>query len=167
MSSFYVFHLIPLQVNRSQSSSIVPGSNSKSNMVLMMMMMMMMMIIIIWSHKYFIVRNRRNIMKFLPDIFWSCKMQLSSPIALLYTRWLGEGMQGHSSIRPSCNVSSSSVTVLKAIFSKSHFYQRCAHLLFRGRAINPLNAELNPICHLLVVLGAHLILHISRISVKE
>jgi len=32
--------------------------------------------------------------------------------------------------------------------------------------IKPLNAELNPICHLLVLLGAHPILHISRIRVK-
>jgi len=32
--------------------------------------------------------------------------------------------------------------------------------------INPLNAELNPICHLLVLLGAHHILHVSRIRVK-
>jgi len=32
--------------------------------------------------------------------------------------------------------------------------------------IDPLNAELNPICHLLVLLGAHPILHISRIRVK-
>jgi hypothetical protein len=32
---------------------------------------------------------------------------------------------------------------------------------------NPLNAELNPICHLLALLGAHHILHISRIRVKE
>jgi len=32
--------------------------------------------------------------------------------------------------------------------------------------INPLNVELNPICHLLVLLGAHPILHISRIRVK-
>ena len=31
---------------------------------------------------------------------------------------------------------------------------------------NPLNAELNPICHLLALLGAHLILHVSRIRVK-
>jgi hypothetical protein len=31
---------------------------------------------------------------------------------------------------------------------------------------NPLNAELNPICHLLALLGAHLILHISRIRVN-
>jgi hypothetical protein len=32
--------------------------------------------------------------------------------------------------------------------------------------INPLNAELNPICHLLALLGAHRILHISRIRVN-
>jgi len=32
--------------------------------------------------------------------------------------------------------------------------------------INPLNAELNPICHLLALLGAHHILHVSRIRVK-
>jgi hypothetical protein len=33
--------------------------------------------------------------------------------------------------------------------------------------INPLNAELNPICHLLTLLGAHPIFHISRIRVKR
>ena len=32
--------------------------------------------------------------------------------------------------------------------------------------INTLNAELNPICHLLVLLVAHPILYISRIRVK-
>jgi len=32
---------------------------------------------------------------------------------------------------------------------------------------NPLNAELNPICHLLALLGAHHILHISMERVKE
>ena len=31
---------------------------------------------------------------------------------------------------------------------------------------NPLNAELNPTCHMLEVLGAHHILHVSRIRVK-
>jgi len=31
---------------------------------------------------------------------------------------------------------------------------------------NPLNAELNPICHLLALLGARHILHVSRIRVK-
>jgi hypothetical protein len=33
--------------------------------------------------------------------------------------------------------------------------------------INPLNVQLNPICHLLALLGAHLILYVSRIRVKE
>ena len=33
--------------------------------------------------------------------------------------------------------------------------------------INPLNAELNPICHSLSLLRAHHILHVSRIRVKE
>ena len=32
--------------------------------------------------------------------------------------------------------------------------------------INPLNAELNPICHLQALLGAHHILHVSRIRVN-
>ena len=32
---------------------------------------------------------------------------------------------------------------------------------------NPLNAELNPICHLLALLGAHHILHVSRIRVND
>jgi len=38
----------------------------------------------------------------------------------------------------------------------------CLLLLF-----NPLNAKLNPFCHLLAMLGAHPILHVSRIRVKS
>jgi len=34
------------------------------------------------------------------------------------------------------------------------------------RLINPLNPELNPICYLLALLGAHHFLHVSRIRVK-
>jgi len=33
--------------------------------------------------------------------------------------------------------------------------------------INPLNPELNPICYLLALLGAHYFLHVSRIRVKS
>jgi hypothetical protein len=33
--------------------------------------------------------------------------------------------------------------------------------------INPLNAELNPFCHLLVLVGAHHILHVSRVRVNH
>jgi len=32
--------------------------------------------------------------------------------------------------------------------------------------LNPLNAKLNPICHLLALLGAHHIFHVNRIRVK-
>jgi hypothetical protein len=41
---------------------------------------------------------------------------------------------------------------------------KCGYRLVRH--INPLNAELNPICHLLALLGAHHILHVNRIRVK-
>jgi hypothetical protein len=33
------------------------------------------------------------------------------------------------------------------------------------KPLNPSNAELNPICHLVALLGAHPILHVSRIRV--
>jgi len=32
---------------------------------------------------------------------------------------------------------------------------------------NTLNSQLNPICHLLALLGAHHILHVSRVRVKH
>ena len=41
---------------------------------------------------------------------------------------------------------------------------RCEDNIRMG--FNPLNAELYPICHLLELLGAHHILHVSRISVN-
>ena len=39
--------------------------------------------------------------------------------------------------------------------------------LFLNLMLNPLNAELNPICYLLALLGAHHFLHVSRIRVKS
>jgi len=39
-------------------------------------------------------------------------------------------------------------------------------MAFLSQSVNPLNAELNPICHLLTLLGAHPIFHISRIRVN-
>jgi len=35
------------------------------------------------------------------------------------------------------------------------------------KLVNPLNAELNPICHLPALFGAHQILHVCRIRVNE
>jgi type III secretory pathway component EscR len=36
-----------------------------------------------------------------------------------------------------------------------------------GVLLNPLNTELNPVCYLLALLGAHPILHVSRIRIKD
>ena len=41
------------------------------------------------------------------------------------------------------------------------------NLGFKGLNFNPLNAKLNPIVHLLALIGAHPILHVSRIRVKN
>ena len=39
--------------------------------------------------------------------------------------------------------------------------------MLSGWVFNPLNPELNPICYLLALLGAHHFLHVSRIMVKS
>jgi len=39
-------------------------------------------------------------------------------------------------------------------------------LHIRRNSFNPLSAKLNPICHLLALLGAHHILHVSRVRVN-
>ena len=40
-------------------------------------------------------------------------------------------------------------------------------LVFTQFLIKPLNAKLNPICHLLALLGAHHIIHVGRIRVNS
>jgi hypothetical protein len=48
-----------------------------------------------------------------------------------------------------------------------HFYISVFFLLFTLSFLNSLKVELNPNCHLMALLGAHHILHVSRIRVKE
>jgi hypothetical protein len=56
---------------------------------------------------------------------------------------------------------------LKYIYSNSlHVSSTPVFIIRRINCINHLNAELNPICHLLSLLGAHLIFHVSRIRVN-
>jgi hypothetical protein len=47
-----------------------------------------------------------------------------------------------------------------------HRFYKGADNLSQFDPFNPLSAELNPICHLLALLGAHHILHVSRIRVN-
>jgi hypothetical protein len=61
----------------------------------------------------------------------------------------------------------SSYVCLKNIYKMQHLEGSGTPILYKGRKVlNPLNAKLNPICHLLALLGAHHILHVSRIRVK-
>jgi hypothetical protein len=55
----------------------------------------------------------------------------------------------------------------KYIYHISIYYtsNNCSHWNSKEK-LNPLNPELNPICHLLALLGAHHCLHVSRIRVK-
>jgi len=46
-------------------------------------------------------------------------------------------------------------------FDKQHVLQFCS-----WSRVNPLKPELNPICYLLALLGAHHFLHVNRIRVK-
>jgi hypothetical protein len=48
-----------------------------------------------------------------------------------------------------------------------NFIRTAANIFQSFSALNPLNAELNFICHLLALLGAHHILHVSRIRVNS
>jgi len=61
------------------------------------------------------------------------------------------------------NKNSAIPLILGARYGKIEVFRYLTEI---GSDINPLNAELNPICHLLALLGAHHILHISRIRVN-
>ena len=55
--------------------------------------------------------------------------------------------------------------------SDESFHSHLFFLIYKTRipvllSVNPLKPELNPICHLLALLGAHHFLHVSRIRVK-
>ena len=55
--------------------------------------------------------------------------------------------------------------LIHLLHSSTCFEDYCAHLQ-EDNCINSLNAELNPMCHLLALLGAHPILHFSGIRVN-
>ena len=49
---------------------------------------------------------------------------------------------------------------------RSTYTYFCEEAFSQLEIINPLNPELNPICYLLALIGAHHFLHVSRIQVK-
>jgi len=58
--------------------------------------------------------------------------------------------------------------VVEKIYKMQHLEGSGTPFLYiRHTVLNPLNAELNPISHLLALLGAHHIFYVSRIRVKS
>jgi len=62
---------------------------------------------------------------------------------------------GHATVRSVCNVEPRVTVNKKKALSVAQNY------------FNPLNTELNPICHRLALLEARRILHVSRIRVND
>ena len=52
------------------------------------------------------------------------------------------------------------------LFESSTCFEQLCTRLQEDNCINPLHVQLNPICHLLALLGAHHIFHVSRIRVN-
>jgi hypothetical protein len=60
---------------------------------------------------------------------------------------------------------SDQIFIISQMIEKRYEHNQDLHMLFVD--LNSLDAKLNSICHLLALLGAHHILHISRIRVKQ
>jgi hypothetical protein len=59
------------------------------------------------------------------------------------------------------------VAILRESFRPARHAHLCADCTnWNDWNINSLNTKLNPICHLLALLGAHHLLHVSRVRVK-
>ena len=54
----------------------------------------------------------------------------------------------------------------KTLFYRQHKFLNIFSITEPTFPINPLKPELNPICYLLALLGAHHFLHVSRVRVK-
>ena len=95
-------------------------------------------------------------------------INISSPLPLLFMQDLGLFQDPFSGFSISRYFSPASETHFQIIFSIVQLFLPC---FSRGTfsfwdISNPLNAELNPICYLLALLGAHHFLYVSGIRVK-
>jgi hypothetical protein len=87
-------------------------------------------------------------------------------------RVAGQTLQLLSEVAPRC-IGASLVPNPSTIWSNVKWFKNCSSLTawpWRWRhyePFKPLNVQLNPICHLLALLGAHNILHISKIRVTQ
>jgi hypothetical protein len=112
-------------------------------------------------------------------MFTSCKyaMKRALPaISLVYSSWNvmahGDAWEGkwRGNWRMECVASTLHTTSEHGVSSittaDAHTSAASSRLNWRPRRFNPLNAELNPICHLLALLGGATIVVVSRLRVK-
>jgi len=66
-----------------------------------------------------------------------------------------------------CNEKNQNKLLITTIFTAFPTLPPHNQFIIHLNRISPLNAELNPICYLLALLGAHYFLHVSRIRVKS
>ena len=91
---------------------------------------------------------------------WSSEMSLANDVQLgLYLTW-------RVCIHTHTHIRHASTNHLAEKFRGRIVSQRCSSSAYLP-LVNPLNPELNPICYLLALLGAHHFLHVSRIRVKS
>ena len=89
-----------------------------------------------------------------------CSTLSKSPRTCLCVQFIPQ-YNGRPKVRPY-----SIITSIRTVPAKV----RCCSVLFAASVktyLNPLNANLNPICHLLALLVGHHILHVSSIRVKQ
>ena len=84
------------------------------------------------------------------------------PTVMHYTAFLYSHINSYSSVFW-CLLTASSGCCTPSAVPSQHIKCLCIFI----SCVNPLNAELNPICYLLALLGAHHFLHVSRIRVKS
>jgi len=94
----------------------------------------------------------------------SCQTRSPRPGRVGFTSMVDEVAVGQFSV---WTLRFSPVIVLLPMLPKRSFVYHCRFVMLAvDSAINPLNPELNPICYLLALLGAHHFFHVSRIRVK-
>ena len=80
---------------------------------------------------------------------------------------IGGGGDRYLGGRSTISLKLSVLIIISVSMSRSQCFRAKFHVHLKKNSVNPLNAELNPIRHLLALLGARHIVHVSRIRVKE
>ena len=91
------------------------------------------------------------------ELYWFTSTAKTETIRVTYRQ--GESAIMHQ--EPTKHIVIVSVALIKGVKMK-RLYKKKVYA-----SINPLNPELNPICYLLALLGAHHFLHVSRTRVKS